>query len=75
MKIPTKVRPVRFHEDMDQALTALMTSQGRTRTQIIRGALLMAWADHFQHSLKYDRYVALVKSVLQTEKEEDEAGD
>ena len=75
MRQPSKVRPVRLPEDMDQALTALMTNQGRTRTQIIRGALLMAWADHFQHSLKYDRYVALVQSVLQTEKEEDEAGD
>lgn len=76
MRQPSKIRPVRLPVDMDNALSTLITNQGRTRSQLIRGALLMAWADHFQHSLKYDRYVELVKSVLHNEKEdEDEAGD
>jgi hypothetical protein len=65
-----KIITVRFPPDMEQAFERLITQQGSTQSKIIRGSLLMAWADHFSKQLGYDRFNELMSNVLQNDTEE-----
>ena len=53
-------RPVRFPEDFDKAVKHLADEQGKTRTQLVRGALIMAWQEYFENHLGAGRLDELV---------------
>lgn len=55
------VQTVRFPEDFEAAVLHLKAEQGKTRTQLIRGALILAWQDYFVSQLGHERIAELVR--------------
>ena len=60
-RMESELRAVRFPKDFDAALKALCDEQGKGISNIVRGSLLLTWADHFAGKLGAERYLELVK--------------
>lgn len=54
------VRPIRMPDDLDRAVIRLMESQDKSRTQLVRGALMIAWQDYFVNELGANRMKELL---------------